>query len=101
MSRQFHVLCHFDTNKIEGRNNPEIFDSSTPDIHKLQAQSRGHHAIDRLEEEGVEIEKRSTIFLFRRTLELFQTQRQCWENFSERRDRVHADFSEPVYTILN
>ena len=46
----------------------------------LRAQSQGHHAIDRLEERGVEMRKSSAIFL-ERTREGHRQPDQHWNRF--------------------
>ena len=78
--------------------------------HHLRAQSQGHHAIDHLEERGVErgtarTARRSS---FERTRDGHRLSDEHWNRFkgnvgetSERRGGAHMGFSKHKDTILN
>ena len=75
--------------------------------HYLQAQSQGHHTIDRLEERGVERGSARRFFL-ERTREGHRQSDEHWNRFkdnagenSERQGGAHMGFSERIDTILN
>ena len=71
--------------------------------HYQQAQSQGHHTIDRLEERGVErgFARRSSFKGRERAFAFGTVLKATLEKLSERRGEAHMGFSERTNTIVN
>ena len=111
MLRMFLSQLMSDQVRLEGK--PTIKSGLVPEDLKLwvarstRAQSRGHHAIDRLEERNGRKRKRSTTFR-ERTRKDHRQSDQHWNSFngntresSEREGGARMDFPERIDTILN